>query len=172
MLIKHNIRFISGLEPHEDLFFGSHAAYYAKTIKVNYNSVYGYHVRSDSLSQNNNDKERIPKLFLYGNRQMPILLSYLLLKDAKHKELCRFVYEYRYSLRRLESHLIIQQIRLGEDFGNYSFINAFPIVCFKCKQIKEVCEGTAQCPNIAEFKKFLKDGKKKFLPKKFNLNSI
>jgi len=172
LLVKHNIRFIPGLEPYEDLFFGSHAAYYAKTIKVSYNSVYGYHIRLGSLSQNENDKVRIPKMFLYGNRQMPVLLSHLLLKDAKHSELCRFVYEFSYTLRRLNIHLIIQQMRLKENFDEYSFINAFPSICFTCEKRQEVCEGAASCPHTAEFEKFLKESKKKFLPEKFDLNSI
>ena len=172
LLVKHNIRFIPGLEPLEDLFFGSHAAYYARTIKVAYDSVYGYHIRLGSLSQNENDKVRIPKLFLYGNRQMPVLLSHLLLKDSKHKELCRFVYEFRYTLRRLEMYLIIQQMSLGENFEKYSFINAFPTLCFTCEKRKEVCEGTASCPHTAEFEKFLEASAQKFLPEKFDLNSI
>jgi glycosyltransferase involved in cell wall biosynthesis len=168
LILKHNIRFISALEPNEDIFWGVQAGYYAKRIKKSYNSVYGYHSRPDSLSHGKGEKARIHDTFLYQNRQLPLLLSYVLLKDKKYKELCRFVYEFRYTLMRLEYHLIIQ----GAEFHKYSVSGAFPKMCLNCERIKEVCNGRATCEKTAEFKQFIKDAAKKFISKNFDLNSI
>jgi len=165
-LLKHNIRFIPGLEPSEDLFFGVLAGYYTKKIKTSYDSVYGYHSRSDSMSRREGENARRHDLFRYNNRQMPLLLSYLLLKDAKYMELCQFVFTFRNTLRRLEVHLIIS----GEEFHQYSFVGAFPKMCFSCEHVKEVCNGKATCPNTTEFEQFIKETGKKFLPENFDWN--
>jgi glycosyltransferase involved in cell wall biosynthesis len=168
MLVKHNIRFISGLEPNEDCFFGSLAGYYAKTIKTAYDSVYGYHSRPNSLSRSDDDMMRMQKLLLFNNRQLPVLLSHLLLKAAKHKELCRFVYDFHNSSRRLVPQLFIQ----GVDINQYSFLGSFPRKCLECEQMNAVCNGLSLCPNTTEFEQFIKYGVKEFLPKNFDIESI
>jgi hypothetical protein len=156
------------LEPNEDLFFGVLAGYYTKKIKTSHDSVYGYHSRSGSMSRREGENARIHDLHRYCNRQMPILLSHILLKDAKYKELCRFVYEFRNTLRRLEVNLFI----LGEEFHRYSFVGAFPIMCYRCEKINEVCNGKATCPNTAEFEQFIKKTSMEFLPENFDWNLI
>ena len=168
LLVKHNIRFITGMEPNEDISFGVMAGYYAKKIKTSHNAVYGYHKRPDSLTHQEGERVRIEKEFLYNNRQFPLLLSHIMLKERKHKELCNFVFDYRYVLMRLEYLLFFY----GEDFKKYSFVGAFPKTCNKCTKVKEVCTGEAPCPNPAEFEQFLKDTAAQFMPKDFNFKSI
>ena len=168
LIEKHHIRFISDLEPNEDLFFGVLAGYYAKKIKTSYNSVYGYHSRPDSLSKREGEKARIHDTLRYQNRQLPILLSHILLKDEKYKELCRFIFSFRYSLMRLEYHLIIQ----GKEFHKYSFVGAFPEMCYACEHKKEVGNGRGKCPNTDEFEQFIKETAQKFMPKNFDFEKL
>ena len=168
LIDQHHIRFIPDLEPNEDLFFGILAGYHAKTVATSYDSVYGYHSRSDSLSRREGENARLHDLHRYCNRQMPLLLSYLLLKDAKYMELCQFVYGFRNTMRRMAPYLFM----LGEEFHQYSFVGAFPEMCFTCEHIKEVCNGNASCPNTAEFMQFIKDAAKKFLPENFDWDLI
>jgi hypothetical protein len=97
-----------------------------------------------------------------------MLLSHILLKDEKYRELCRFIFEFRNSLIRTEFQLVIQ----GPEFHKYATGGAFPKMCLNCEQIKEVCNGNAPCPKTTEFKQFIKDAAKKFLPKNFTFDSI
>jgi hypothetical protein len=61
---------------------------------------------------------------------------------------------------------------LGEEFHQYTFIGAFPIMCYTCEHINEVCNGKATCPNTAEFELFIKETAEEFLPENFDLNLI
>jgi glycosyltransferase involved in cell wall biosynthesis len=168
MIVDHQIRFISGMEPNEDVFFGVLAGYYAKNIKTSYDSVYGYHSRYDSLSHREGEKARVHDLIRYNNRQLPMLMSHILLKDEKYKELCRFIFEFRNSLIRTEFQLIIQ----GPEFHKYSAGGAFPKMCLNCEHVKEVGNGRGKCPNTTEFKQFIKKTAEKFLPKNFDFDLI
>ena len=165
LIINHIIRFIPGMEPNEDIIFGVIAGYYANSIISSYDSVYGYNSRPDSMTNQEGEKARMYKLIQYGNRQFPLLLSYLLLRDAKHNELCSFVSVFRNILRRFDSFLFIQ----GKEFYRFSSAGAFPEMCLNCKLIKEVCSGAASCPNTSEFEQFIRESATQFMPIDFNL---
>ena len=168
MIVKHNIRFIPGTEPNEDIFFGLIAAYYAKKMTVAQNSVYGYYLWPSSLSRHEGKMEHFYKMLLHSNRRLPMLLSHLLLKDKNYKELCRFVHSFFHTMHRDESDMYQQDI----DINRYSSFDAFPEMCMFCEHIEAVCEEATPCPNADAFKRFIETAAKKYMPKDFDLNQI
>ena len=168
MIVRHNIRFIPGTEPNEDLFFGLVAAYYAGKMTVAKNSVYGYYLWPTSLSRQEGKMEHFYNMLLHSNRRLPMLLSHFLLKDEKYNELCRFVHAFFQTMNRDEGEMYQQ----GIDINRYSSYDAFPEICSFCKHIDAVCEGSKPCPHTEEFKRFIAATAKKYMPKGFDLNRL
>ena len=165
MIVKNNIRLIPGTEPNEDLFFGLLAAYHAKIIATSRHSVYGYYLWPLSLSRHKGTMEHFYNMLLHNNRRVPMLISHLLLKDEKYKELCRFVHIFFHTMLRYEAEMYQQ----GVDINRYSAFDAFPEMCMNCKHIDAVCDESAPCPNVEVFKQFIEATAKKYMPDQYTI---